>query len=93
MTGIYQVYDRYMTNGIYLVYTCHMTILLYDWYIPGIFQVYTEHCRMSGIYQVYNIIINFLGFPDAGAATASAAAPARAGPGRLRACQRAGGSS
>jgi hypothetical protein len=66
MTGIYQVYDRYMTNGIYLVYTstCHMTMLSYDRYIPGIFQVYTEHCRMSGIYQVYTIIINFLGFPD-----------------------------
>jgi hypothetical protein len=44
MTGMYQVYDRYMSNGIYLVYT--------------------EHCRMSDIYQVFTIIINFLRFPD-----------------------------
>ena len=65
MTGIYQVYDMYMTHGIYLVYTCHMTMFSYDRYIPGIFQVYTSVRRMSGIYQVYTIIINFQGFPDA----------------------------
>ncbi len=47
-----------------------MTMLSYDRYIPGIFQVYTEHCRMSGIYQVYTIIINFLEFPDESAETA-----------------------
>ena len=28
MTGIYQINDRYMTNGIYLANTCHMTYLL-----------------------------------------------------------------
>ena len=66
MTGIYQVYARYMTYGIYLVYTCHMTMFSYDRYTPGIFQVYTSVRRMSGIYQVYTIIINFQawGFPS-----------------------------
>jgi hypothetical protein len=65
MTGIYQVYDMYMTTGIYMVYTCHMTILSYARYMPGIYHIYTEHCHISGIYQVYTININFLGFPDA----------------------------
>ena len=64
MTGICQVYAMYMTYGIYLVYTCHMTMFSYDRYIPGIFQVYTSVRRMSGIYQVYTIIINFQGFPS-----------------------------
>ena len=39
---------------------------MYDRYIPGIYHIYTEHCHMSGIYQVYTIVINFLGFPDDG---------------------------
>ncbi len=67
MTGIYQVNDRYMTNGIYIPVIWHT--LSYDRYIPGIFQKYTVCRHMSGIYQVYTIIINFLGFPDVVAVT------------------------
>ena len=41
-----------MTTGIYLVYTCHMTILSYDRYIPGIYQSsYT--CHIPSIYLSY----------------------------------------
>ncbi len=58
--GIYQVYTR--------LTTCipgQRLEMSYSRYTPGIYQVYDRCCHMSGIYQVYTTIFNFLRIPDA----------------------------
>ncbi len=50
MTGIYQVNDRYRTNVIYLVYTCHMS----NKGEPP------KRCHMTGTYQVYSSYILYI---------------------------------
>jgi hypothetical protein len=65
----WQVYEKCHIPGIYRGLSYDLRS--YHRYIPVIYhwQVYTvrrRHWHMSGIYQVYTIIINFLvrGFPD-----------------------------
>ena len=59
MTGICQVYARYMTYGIYLVYTCHMTMFFiyqeYTRYIPDIHLRSSYVGYIPGIYHHYKL--------------------------------------
>ncbi len=57
--GIYQVYTQFLSS-IYLVYTrihqVYENMLVYTWYIPGIYYVHDHVFDMKRIYHLQSLI-------------------------------------